>query len=301
LLSCQMSSLLGSLSSSSQWAKAFAILLLVAVSCHAQICTPETCPEGPVEAYFLTTDCSDPPTFYHHVPDFPYGECVRGGENWMRFDLTDRGEKITTVDNSMCDITLSNATYSTVLDLYSACRTIGGPRKDELASYRKFILLSNVNATFASPQVTTVSSTYPSFNEIVFSEMCPSVDNCTYRGQQSNFWTTDHNETCYPLSATAHYNLSLDGSCYRFNLNYYLSFHCVDEHTVASTQFVGEGCVTPFTINVERKVCNSVHAQTTYCMATLNPSSPLAATPSSSSSSLIPTSLFIIVLGALLF
>lgn len=298
------------------------VLLLVALlatslsHANGQSCTPATCPEGPVVASFSSSDCSGTPTFYPYT-FLTYDVCmVQGDHQSMKYETTDMSVTKSQFNNPTCTHGLVNETGSVETDYFYVCKPPTYAKRDQTmdsASANSFIVLPNVNASYPSPQSLTINPNYPSYDDSALRVSCEAVNNCTHNGVNATYWETDSINTCEATSSNAIFNISFEGTCYLAG-NFYVAYRCVDEHTSGADYFIGNGCQHVFHTEAYRRVCTSTSSTTYYCMAApyapapvtpyTPPTSPSATNPSatpSAAATIIPSSLFILSILALMF
>lgn len=285
-------------------------VLLAASALHVNgQCTQATCPPGPVDVAFTSSDCSGSPSFYSHAGITPMDVCISEGSESYKYDTTASSVTRTSFNNPTCTRGLVNETSASTTDIFYVCKPATPSRRDLLASASSYMVLPNVNATYPSPQSISINLNYLDYNDIVVHEACAGPNDCSRNGVNATVSETESDSNCVPTSSSAIYNVSYDGTCYRQGTTFYSAYRCVDAHTQAVDYYVGDGCQHLFHSEAYRRVCSASSSITYHCRAT--PVAPITITPPSTPSNpsaapsaasiIIPSSLFLLSIVALLF
>lgn len=234
-------------------------LVLVVGVVHAEgmsdPCTPTTCPPGPVMATFASPNCSGDPVFTSYGTEM--GTCQGGtSPSLMYIETAESVSYLANVNNPSCDLTLDNSTYIIYQHQYGKCNFDYFFGRDEQVATSTWMILPNVNATYTSPQPPpTIITSYPSIQTKVTNN-CAQPGNCTHDGQKPVLEVVRYDRSCSSIrSASAVYNISMDGTCY---INYesgYVSYYCLGEHEYVAHYYTGEGCQNLVYSEYRRSVC----------------------------------------------
>jgi len=260
-------------------------LALVAVTAYFTIsvqslgsCTRETCSQGPVVAYFETTNCTGVPVFYS-LP-YPWNQCFNDTVNSSSiYRLTETHFENYRYDASGdCGTTGSVTVSSGYKYFFGACNTNVDTRRVDLSSLRirAMMFLSNVNATYDSPQDFVVDANVP--ENLAYVATCTSDADCQQRSHY--YYTMYTNDTC--SIGDVNYYLIANASaytCFR-NSDNYVEYGCQSPHSSEATFFLDGACTRPVYARIDGAECGVNSATyTIHCSA-----SPPTTAPTSASS-----------------
>lgn len=296
-----------------RWGHLAAVLLIglaVLAVANGQ-CTLETCPPGPVMAYFQNPNCSGEPSFTTLSTIPGYHACEYIDLEYQSRNVTSEGLYTYRGTSSVCSKD-SDVNFSELFWPFYVCHP-------QPAS-RSLLLLPNMTDPY-NEQDTSIDLSYPNDRDVSVVLYCDGPDLCARSDATVEFWTTygttgPSGPTCDPSYSTAQYNLSYDGTCYRSMSSYYVTYECVDLSTTLIKKYIGEGCQHLFESEIHRAVCNENGRMTYHCKDTpvaaplAPPTTPSAApdsvpqppsdqttptTPTSTTTVLLPSFLLIVV------
>jgi hypothetical protein len=237
-------------------------------------CTRETC-LGPVVVAFSNSDCTGEITFADVNVEF--GQCDQGHIS-LKDDL---GVSFYYVDSDQefCSITSANASYEVQYHVWGACqpntatrRSIVGQRQhlEFSATELSFMYLSNVNASYVSPQIFD-NQPLPKFDFDFVN--CYGINNCTLNnGQPALSWATRYTDvgTCQEPDYSYMNGAETIDTCTNYNNQTYFKVGCFDAHGSYSAMYQDAACTKLSGFSAARYVCSGSNYDNT-CNAPLTP------------------------------
>jgi hypothetical protein len=254
----------------------------------ASICTPSTCPPGPVSVDFPNSDCTGEPV-YQAVTQVS-GVCNDG------YQMSADEEGIAFLQfydgNTQCDRERTNTSY--YIDIYKFGRCVYndlrrgeksglnlGPRMERSSMSASFMYLANVNDT------TTPSNFDNQWLQAYQNngEGCYSFGNCTKSDGSTPLVYDDYysNPGCVnPQDSSYNSHEALDVCLNYYNVSY-VKMGCFDDHGSYFAHFSDAECKIPDAIYAHRSVCETSQV-TIHCNA------PITQFPGTSAGPQAPTS-----------